>query len=287
MAGERHGMSDKTSALGRLERFYSELTSVDGVLRGLAKEGVAGTVTAADLYTRSLDCQNLGGFEMLGRIAALAAEHAALDGTSRVLDVGCGVGGPGRYLADRFGCAVIGVDLLPERIQAAATLTQMVSLTERVTYRQADAVDLPLSDATFDQAWMLDASVHVADKKGLFRELARVLKPQGLLVLHDHIGPLPASMRPVTRDAPYIAPSLLQMVRYSEGAGVRLVLWRDTTQMVLEWMESRSEELARRREEAAATDPARHERRLAYRTAYIQALRTGMRTGVLIASRAG
>jgi len=209
-------VSDKTCSVRRLERFYGEMTSVDAVLRGLGKDGASGKVAAADLYTRSLDVQNLGGFEMLERTAALAAESAALDGTSQVLDVGCGVGGPGRYLADRFGCTVTGIDLLPERIQVAAALTKMVGLTKRVAYRQADATDLPFSDAAFDQAWMLDASVHVADKGALFRQLARVLKPQGLLVMHDHIGPLPPAMRPVTRRAPYIAPSLPQMLRYIE-----------------------------------------------------------------------
>lgn len=280
-------MRSKANDFQRLEDFYGPLTSVDAVLRGLPEDRASGKVTAADLYTRSLDCQNLGGFEMLERIAALAAEHAALDGTRRVLDVGCGVGGPGRYLADRFRCAVTGIDLLPERIKAARALTRMVGLTERVTYRRADATRLPFSRATFDQAWMLDASVHVADKRGLFGELARVLKPQGLLVLHDHIGPLPPAMRPVTRDAPYIAPSLRQMVGYVERAGFRLLLWRDTTRRVLEWMESRPAPPGEQREDATAEERARQQRRLAYRTAYIQALREGMRTGLLIATRVG
>src|SRR5262249_61913275 len=55
----------------RLEGFYGELTSVEAILRARARDGQeAGTVTAADLYTRSLDCQNLGGFVLLERHAA-------------------------------------------------------------------------------------------------------------------------------------------------------------------------------------------------------------------------
>src|SRR5262249_54742107 len=104
----------------RLEGFYGELTSVDAILRARARDGQeAGTVTAADLYTRSLDCQNLGGFVLLERHAALAAEYSALEG-QRVLDAGCGLGGPGRYLADRGGGAVIGVDVLPAGAEGAA-----------------------------------------------------------------------------------------------------------------------------------------------------------------------
>ena len=279
-------MADTPAGFRRLERFYGEMTSVDAVLRGLAREGAPGKVSAADLYTRSLDVQNLGGFAMLERIAALAAEQAPPGAASRLVDVGCGVGGPGRYLADRFGCSVTGIDLLPQRIQAAAALTQMVGLAERVTYRQADATDLPFADGAFDQAWMLDASVHMPDKAALFREIARVLKAHGLLVMHDHFGPLPPSMRPVTRRAPYIAPSLAQMVRYVEAGGFRLLLWQDTTAAIRQWFEERRPEVVRRSQEGRG-DRRRLQRRLAPFKAYTAALEEGMRTGVLIARRAG
>ncbi len=280
-------MSDITGPVRRLERFYGEMTSVDAVLRALAKDMAPDKVSAADLYTRSLDCQNHGGFEMLQRIAGLAAEHAGLDGTSQVLDAGCGIGGPGRYLADRFGCTVTGIDLLPERIRVAAALTRMVGLTDRVTYRRADATDLPFSDAAFDQVWMLDASVHVTDKRGLFLQLARVLKPRGLLVMHEQMGPLPAAMRYVTRRAPYICPSLPQVLRYIEGGGFHLLLWHDTTRTIFERMEDRREGLAKRAKEAVGADARRQQQRLALVKAYVDALSElgGSRTGILVARR--
>src|SRR5215831_738784 len=82
----------------RLHSFYDELTSVDTVLRALARDRPeAGTVTAADLYTRSLDCQNHGGFALLEHHAALVTAYRALGERQRVLDAGCGLGGPGRY----------------------------------------------------------------------------------------------------------------------------------------------------------------------------------------------
>jgi hypothetical protein len=70
----------------RLHRFYDELTSVDAILRVLAREGLEeGSLTAADLYTRSLDCQNHGDFTLLERHAALVAEYKALGEGQRVL----------------------------------------------------------------------------------------------------------------------------------------------------------------------------------------------------------
>ena len=130
----------------RLHRFYEELTSVDTILRALARDKQEEeTVTAADLYTRSLDCQNQGGFALLERHAALVAAHKAFAEGQRVLDIGCGLGGPGRYLADRFGCAVTSMDVLPARVQAAATLTRLVGLGDRVAYGQGDATRLPFA----------------------------------------------------------------------------------------------------------------------------------------------
>ena len=121
-------------------------SSVDAILRALARDRpAAGTVTAADLYSRSLDCQNQGGFALLERHAALVTEYSALGEGQRVLDAGCGLGGPGRYLADRFGCAVTGIDVLQARVQAAATLTRMVGLDDRVAYCQVDATRLPFA----------------------------------------------------------------------------------------------------------------------------------------------
>src|SRR5262249_5569426 len=144
----------------RLHRFYDELTSVDAILRVLAREGLEeGALTAADLYTRSLDCQNHGGFALLERHAALVAESTALREGQRVLDAGCGLGGPARYLADRFGCTVTGIDVLPVRVQAATTLTQMVGLDDRVAYHQGDATSLPFATHHFAQALILHVRI--------------------------------------------------------------------------------------------------------------------------------
>jgi cyclopropane fatty-acyl-phospholipid synthase-like methyltransferase len=270
-----------------LNSFYEELTSVDAILRALARDRQEeSTVTAADLYRRSLDCQNHGGFALLECHAALVAEYQALGEGQRVLDAGCGLGGPGRYLADRFGCAVTGIDVLPARVQAAATLTELVGLGDRVAYCQVDATSLPFSAHQFEQAWILDVSIHIANKAMLFGELARVVHADGLLVLHDQLGPLPPAMRSVTRRAPYIAPALPQLLRYVEGAGFRVLTWRDTTDTVCAYPQGRRADLLQGVERSTRVAQRRHQRRLAMITAYIEALgKQGSRTGILIARR--
>jgi hypothetical protein len=133
---------------------------------------------------------------------------------------------------------------------------------------------------------MLDVSIHIANKAALFGELARVVRVDGLLVLHDQLGPLPPAMRSVTRRAPYIAPTLPQLLRYVEGAGFRVLTWRDTTDMVLTYMQGRRAELLPGVERGPRVARLRRQRRLTMLTAYIEALgQQGSRTGLLIARR--
>ena len=146
-------MQIKSQKLGkgdalRLSRFYGAMTSLEAIISALSAEGVdVGTATAAALYTRGLDCHNLGGYAQLEKIADAILGIDAPLADEVVLDVGCGLGGPSRFIADRFGCRVVGVDLLPVRIDAARTLGEMTQSTERVDFRVADALTLPFGDA--------------------------------------------------------------------------------------------------------------------------------------------
>ena len=220
--------------LSRLSAFYGEMTSVDGVLGGARAAGLdLGDLSAADLYTRGLDLHNLGGYPELESVAVAVELIAAPTSDDLVLDVGCGLGGPSRFLTDRFGCRVTGVDLLPLRVDAATALAERLGFASRVEYRAADATSLPFEDGRFDQAWMLDVSIHIRDKRRLFGELARLLRAGGLLVVHEQMGPLPPAMLPLKRRAPYFAPSFKQFIGIVEDAGLRVQMWQDTTALVL------------------------------------------------------
>jgi len=204
-----------------------------------------------------------------------------------LLDVGCGLGGPSRFIADRFGCRVVGVDLLPVRIDAARTLGEMTRSADRVDYRVADALALPFEAERFAQVWMMDTSIHVRDKAALFGGIARVLRPGGLLVLHDQMGPLPRAMLPAKRAAPYVAPSLPQLIRIVESAGFRLELWRDTTAAVLEFFHDRRQLAATFNVSAISGRGGQRARQgLTLLAGYIETLESPAgRTGILIARR--
>ena len=272
----------------RLAKLYGEMSSLEMVLGFLSALGVdMEHLRARDIYTRGLDCQNLGSYPMLELIADVAVEYGEPSSKDKVLDLGCGLGGPGRFLVDRFDCSVVGMDLLPKRIEIARALTRKTSLEKRISYRAADATDLPFRDGSFLQAWMLDVSMHIRDKRALFQEIARVLRPGGILVMHEQTAPIPKAMRPITRRAPYIAPPLPQLIRYVENAGLRVLTWRDTTPRVLEYFERMKATLGvlpatQSRDQGVQS----REDGLAIIDGYIETLANlGGRTGILAAKR--
>ena len=110
---------------------------------------------------------------------------AGLAGDMRVLDIGCGLGGPSRYLAATVGCEVVGIDLTPEYVAAATLFAARLGLSGRVSYREADALALPFEGESFDVAWSQHAAMNIADKAALYGEMFRVLRPGGKVVLYD------------------------------------------------------------------------------------------------------
>lgn len=102
-----------------------------------------------------------------------------------VIDIGCGIGGPARVVATRFGATVTGIDLTESYIETARALTAWVGLSEQVRFEVADATGLPFADQSFDAAIQLHVGMNVADKVAMFSEAARVLRPGGRFALYD------------------------------------------------------------------------------------------------------
>lgn len=101
---------------------------------------------------------------------------------SRVLDVGCGIGGSARILARDYGLDVLGISISPGQIRRAQELTP-TGLSCR--FAVMDALDLDLPDAGFDAVWSVEAGPHMPDKQRYADELLRVLKPGGRLAVAD------------------------------------------------------------------------------------------------------
>lgn len=141
--------------------------------------GDADSPTPADLAP--LDQFHGRGLEATREIGELLAPKAEEHG----LDIGCGVGGPARWLAWTYGCRITGIDLTPAFCRAAEALTAACGLGDHVDIRQASALSLPFDDAAFDFAYSQNVVMNIADKAGFYGEAARVLKPGGRLALSN------------------------------------------------------------------------------------------------------
>ncbi|MFX7938290.1 methyltransferase domain-containing protein, partial [Acinetobacter baumannii] len=81
-----------------------------------------------------------------------------------MIDIGSGLGGPSRYLAKRFGCSVVDVDLSASFVAAATYLADRTGLGDRVTYQQADALALPFPSGSFDVAWTQHVAMNIENR---------------------------------------------------------------------------------------------------------------------------
>lgn len=126
------------------------------------------------------------------------ADTLPITAGDRILDIGCGIGGPARYLARRFGCTVEGIDIATPLVEAANKLTALVGLEERVTIRTADGQHLPFADGKFDGAYTQHVAMNIADRGWSFAEAFRVMKPGAFFALTEHgLGPAGAPHHPL------------------------------------------------------------------------------------------
>ena len=103
-----------------------------------------------------------------------------------VLDIGCGLGGAAVVLLQRGSAgSVTGFDVQPLLLERARARALGLGLSDRLDFVLGEPGPLPFGDASFDAVFSKDAIIHVADKAGLYCEIARVLRPGGRLFVSD------------------------------------------------------------------------------------------------------
>ncbi len=194
------------------------------------------------------DLAPIDEFHIRGRAATLElAQAAGLDSTKCVLDVGSGVGGTSRCLAQQFGCHVTGIDLTEEYCRAAAMLSSRIGLAHLTEFRQGDATQLSFPDQAFDVVWTEHVAMNIPDKAQLYQEMYRVLRPGGTLAIYDVLaGPSGPVLFPVpwarTPDTSFLVqPDELR--KLLEETGFTITDWSDTTERARTWFVSLAEKI--------------------------------------------
>lgn len=165
-----------------------------------------------------------GGMELTGRLGSLLDIGAG----KRVLDVAAGQGTSALFLAQRFGCGVVGVDYGSESVRKGNDAAEAAGLAQQVRFQQGDAERLPVDDGSFDAIVCECAFCTFPDKRTAASEFARVLRPGGRVGLSDltRAGQAPPELEGLLAWIACIADAqpLDRYVHYLEGAGLRVDL---------------------------------------------------------------
>lgn len=159
---------------------YARTNLIAAIRDGVERMGkTASTVTIDDLAP--VDEFHIGGRrateELMQQLGPAATDH--------LLDIGSGLGGAARFLADRYKCRVTGIDLTREYVEAGNILCEWVGLKRRVSLHHASALSIPYPGGTFDGAYMLHVGMNVEDKTRLCSEAARVLRSGARFGIYD------------------------------------------------------------------------------------------------------
>ncbi len=168
-----------------------------------------------------------------------------------LLDIGSGIGGPARYMHQRFGCRVTGIDLTAEFCDVARHLSGRLGFGDKLRFEHGDALVMPFPESSFDGAYSMNVSMNIADKDAFYREIRRVLKAGGWLMLSEIAkGPGPELDYPMPWAASAEASFLCtpQETRQGlEAAGFEILRFRTTEKEALEFG-ARSREIVARGE---------------------------------------
>ena len=165
---------------------------------------------------------------------------------SRLLDLGCGPGGPLTYISAQTKCQAVGLDVSANAITAARDRAASLGLSQQITLQQADLNEpLPFTNAHFHAVVSIDVILHLRDRAAIFREVARVLAPGGRFLFTD-AGVItgPVSSEEIQRRTPhgyaqFVPPDVNEQLleragfRVTERAGFRLVERSDRTPSLL------------------------------------------------------
>lgn len=210
----------------RIAEHYSGDSLLDNIRGALKQSGVdPAAPNIEDL--KPVDEFHTGGLEATDALL----DQLEITGKTRVLDIGCGIGGAARHVAARTGAHVRGFDLTPDFVNTAKALSDLVGMRDATSFQIGSALDIPEPDNSTDLALMFHVGMNIKDKKTLFKEAARVLVPGGTFALFDVMRGSDTTLTfpvPWAEDAAFsfvASPSDYRLA--AEAAGFELIAERD------------------------------------------------------------
>jgi SAM-dependent methyltransferase len=165
-----------------------------------------------------------------------------------VLDIGSGLGGPARTVAEVTGAQVTGVDLTPAFCATATDLSEWTGFGARSEFVVGDATALSFPDGHFDAAFTVHVAMNVADKPAMYREAHRVLRPGARFVVYDVVagagGPVHYPVPWARDESTSFLVGAAELLRLLTDAGFTVIEQSDSSAASLAWFETMAQRLA-------------------------------------------
>ena len=108
----------------------------------------------------------------------------------KIIDIGCGLGGPARYYAKEFKCFITGIDITPSFIEIGNEFNKLTSMSDNIQLLVGNGEILDFKNETFDGAYSQHVTMNISDRKKFFSEAFRVLKKDSFFAFTEHgLGP--------------------------------------------------------------------------------------------------
>jgi SAM-dependent methyltransferase len=215
--------------MSTLATHYSVSDIEARILAGIRAAGLNPEQRIAPEDLGALDHFHTGGI----RASRELLEAAQIRSEDCVLDIGSGLGGSARLLASEVGCRVDCIEMSRDYCSGAVLLNRLTGLEDRIEVHHGSALDLPFPDGSFDVVWMQNVGMNIADKRTLYGEIARVLKPGGRYAFQEMTaGDVATSYFPLpwaTDPADNFLVSAEEMRSVLVGCGFIAELFEDTS----------------------------------------------------------
>ena len=139
--------------------------------------------------------------ESIANYEYFLGEAIGLKPGMKVLDVGCGVGGPQRALAKKFGVSIVGLNINEYQLGKCSAYNSKAGLDHLCSVLHGDFLNIPAENESFDAAYHIEAMCHAPDKAAVYAEIFRVLRPGAVFAGYDWcMTPLYDSKNPEHRE---------------------------------------------------------------------------------------
>ncbi len=220
--------------------------------------------------------------EAAQNLIELLVNKSKLKPKSKVLDVGCGIGGTSMHLARKYLCNVTGITISPVQVEMATHAAAKSNINNKPTFLVDDANNISVK-GSFDIIWSVEMISHLNNRANLFKRASELLKPGGKMCITDWLADDNLSkadkqkyIEPIEKGMLVSLPTLSEYKQHIDANGFRLLYYDDISKDVAQTWDITSEAI---RNKALWTLARKHSKEFIAFLQSFKAMRSGFKSG--------